>query len=253
MGPRASRPPWRDPHPQALADAAAASRHEAAEHIAVIEKSVPVWKMLGVIVAVAAVLFGAVAVMNYLGADAKIAAAVNAADVRVVPSLPAQIAVVTLDDGSTVRLAPESKLSIPQGFGPDLRAVKIEGAGTFPWRPASRRTSRCTRATPSSSPRARVHRAQLRGRRGDDRRRARGIGGRAVGDETQALAAGAALVVAIDRTTRPSTAGEADEAAGWNTGTLAVTNRPLREVLPLSDAGTASPSACRRTPCWRGR
>src|SRR4051812_11325922 len=38
--------------PQALAQAAALSRHEAAEHIAVIEKDVPVWK----IVAVAAVV-----------------------------------------------------------------------------------------------------------------------------------------------------------------------------------------------------
>ena len=220
--------------PQALAEAAAASRHEAAEHIAVIEKSVPVWKVLGVIVAVAAVLFGAVAVMNYLGTDAKIASAVNAADVRVVPSLPAQVAVVTLDDGSTVRLAPESKLSSPQGFGPDLRAVKIEGAGTFTVAPGQPKNFQVHARDAVVIAKGTVFTVR---RYEDDEATTVVVQEGTVdvrhGDQTQSLAAGAALVVASDRTARPATGVEADEAAGWNAGTLAVANRPLREVLPL--------------------
>src|SRR4051812_33294151 len=86
---------------QALAEAAALSRHEAAEHIAVIEKGVAVWKVAAAILLVLVGLVGAVAVMNYMGRDAKLASAVNATDVRVVTSLPTQIGVVTLDDGST--------------------------------------------------------------------------------------------------------------------------------------------------------
>jgi ferric-dicitrate binding protein FerR (iron transport regulator) len=219
--------------PQALAEAAALSRHEAAEHIAVIEKGAPVWKIVAVIAVVAAVLFGAVSVMNYLGADAKIASAVNAADVRVVTSLPAQVGVVTLDDGSTVRLAPESKLSIPKGFGPDLRAVKIEGAASF--------------SVAQGQPKAfQVHAPGavivatgtafiVRRYDGEEVTAVvvqEGTVDVRVGEQTQSLASGAGLVVGTGGTARAATAAEIEEAAGWNTGTLAVTNRPLREVLP---------------------
>ena len=220
--------------PQALAEAAAASRHEAAEHIAVIERGIPVWKVAGVIAVVAAGLFGAVAVMNYLGADAKVASAVNAADVRVVTSLPAQVGVVTLDDGSSVRLAPESKLSIPKGFGPNLRAVKIEGAGTF-------------QVAPGQPQNFQVHgrnavvvaqgtKFTVRNYENDPATTVvvqEGTVDVKAGEQTQTLQAGGSLVIAAGQAPRVATTAESDEAAAWNTGTLTVSNRPLREVLPL--------------------
>jgi ferric-dicitrate binding protein FerR (iron transport regulator) len=219
--------------PQALAEAAALSRHEAAEHIAVIDKSVPVWKIVGVVAVVAAALFGGIAVMNTLGADAKVASAVNASDARVVTSLPAQVGVVTLDDGSTVRLAPESKLSIPKTFGADLRAVKLEGAGSFAVAPGQKQnfqvhsrgavvvakgtefSVRAYETDPATTVVVKEGSVDVRH-----------------GDQTTTLAAGGALVIAAGQAAHPATSDEADAAAAWATGTLAVTNRPLREVLP---------------------
>jgi ferric-dicitrate binding protein FerR (iron transport regulator) len=223
-----------EPHsPQALAQAAALSRHEAAEHIAVIERSVPVWKVVAVIAVVALGLFGAVTVMNRLGADSKIAAAVNATDARLVTSLPAQVGVVTLDDGSTVRLAPESKLSIPKGFGPNLRAVKLEGAGTFS-------------VAPGQSPTFQVHgrdavvvakgtKFTVRSYENEDATTVvvqEGAVDVRHGELTTPLAAGAGLLIERGKAARAATSAEANEGAGWETGTLVVANRPLRDVLP---------------------
>ncbi|HUQ46378.1 MAG TPA: FecR domain-containing protein [Gemmatimonadaceae bacterium] len=219
--------------PQALAEAAALSRHEAAEHIAVIDKSVPVWKVIAIVVAIGVGLFGAVTAMNFLGADAKVASAVSSADVRVIESLPAQVGVVTLDDGSTVRLAPESKLSIPKGFGPELRAVKLEGAGTFTVAPGQRQTfqvhgrdaiviAKGTVFTVRSYGNDAATTVVVREGSVDVRQ----------GDQTHALAAGGSLVIGAGKAARPATTLEADEAAAWNAGTLAIANRPLREVLP---------------------
>jgi len=219
--------------PQALAEAAAASRHEAAEHIAVIDKSVPVWKIVAVAVLVVGGLAAAVAGMNRLGADAKIATAVNAGDVRVVTSLPAQVGVVTLDDGSTVRLAPESKLSIPTGFGPGLRAVKLEGAGTFSVAPGQSQnfqvhgrdavvvakgtkfTVRAYENDPATTIVVQEGAVDVRH-----------------GDTTTPLAAGSSMLLERGKAARMATPAEADEAAGWDKGMLVVSNRQLRDVLP---------------------
>jgi ferric-dicitrate binding protein FerR (iron transport regulator) len=219
--------------PKALAEAAALSRHEAAEHIAVIDKGIPVWQVMAVIALVAGGLFGAVALMNYLGTDARIASAVNAADARVVTSLPAQVGVVTLDDGSTVRLAPESKLSIPTGFGPELRAVKLEGAGSFDVAQGQKQrfqvhgrdavveatgtafTVRAYQNDPATTVVVREGSVDVR-----------------VGERSHPLTAGKSLVVVPGKEVRAATSSESDEAAGWTAGILAVENRPLREVLP---------------------
>jgi ferric-dicitrate binding protein FerR (iron transport regulator) len=171
--------------------------------------------------------------MNQLGADAKIASAVNATDVRVVTSLPAQVGVVTLDDGSTVRLAPESRLSIPKGFGPDLRAVKLEGAATFSVAPGKSRDFQVH---------ARDAVVVAKGTKFTVRRYDTDAATTVVveegsvevrqGDKKQPLAAGTALVAVTGQPSRTATSDEADAASAWNSGTLAVTNRPLREVLP---------------------
>ena len=219
--------------PQALAAAAALSRHEAAGHIAVIDKSVPAWKVAAVVVVIAGGLYAAIAGMNRLGADAKIASAVNSADARVVTSLPAQVGVVTLDDGSTVRLAPESKLSIPKAFGPELRAVKLVGAGTFT-------------VVPGQKPNFQVHgrdavivatgtKFTVRAYENDDALRVvvqEGTVDVRQAQQTQTLAAGAALLLDRGKAPRVATTAEAEEAAAWESGTLVVANRQLREVLP---------------------
>jgi ferric-dicitrate binding protein FerR (iron transport regulator) len=219
--------------PQALTEAAAVSRREAAEHIAAIEKSVPVWKVVAIAAVVAGGLYGAVAALNYLGADSKIASAVNAGDARVVTSLPAQVGVVTLDDGSTVRLAPESKLSIPQGFGPELRAVKLEGAGTF--NVAAGQKQRFQVHGRDGVVVARGTKFTVRSYENDDATtvvvQEGSVDVRHSGDVTP-LAAGASLLLQRGQAPRVATSAEADEAAAWDGGTLVISNRPLREVLP---------------------
>lgn len=219
--------------PQVLAEAAALSRHEAAEHIAVIERGVPVWKIAAVLGVVAVALFGGVAVMNRLGVDAKLAAAVNSADVRIITALPAQVGVVTLDDGSSVRLAPESKLSIPKGFGPDVRAVKLDGAATFTVAPGQPQNFQVHTRNAVVVAKGTVF--SVRNYDGDGATTVVVRDGAVDvrhGDETSPVAAGGALVVAADKTARSATGDEAAAAAAWATGTLVVTDRPLSEVLP---------------------
>jgi ferric-dicitrate binding protein FerR (iron transport regulator) len=219
--------------PRALAEAAAISRHEAAEHIAVIEKEGKWWIPVGIVVALVALVVGGVMWIDYVGADSKIAQQVNAADVRVVAAIPGQIGVVSLHDGTKARLAPESKLSIPQSFGPDLRAVKLEGAGNFEVAPGLKRdfqvrarnavieakgTSFTVRAYPGDSAvTVVVGTGAVQVRRGKER---------------QDVSAGKGLVVSEGSALRAATPAELDEADGWRKGTFAVTNRPLREVLP---------------------
>ncbi len=219
--------------PEALTQAAALSRHEAAGHIATIEKGPSIWKVLAVLALVAGGMVGAVATINYLGADAKIGTAVNAADARVITSLPGQIGVVTLDDGSTVRLAPESRLSIPKGFGASVRAVKLEGAGTF---------SVAAGQSQSFQVHARDAVVVATGTAFTVRRYESDAATIVVvqdgtvdvrsGGTRQALGAGGALILTAGLAPRAASPAERDQAAAWNGGTLVMSGRPLRDVLP---------------------
>lgn len=219
--------------PSALAEQAKVSRHEAAEHIAVMTKGTSVVRPLLFGLAVVSLVAAAAFWIERAGADGRIATSVNAADARVVTSLPSQIGVVTLDDGSKVRLAPESKLSIPKEFGPKLRAVKIEGVGAFevapgqalPFRVYARNaailatgTAFTVRAYPTDDA---VTVAVTEG--AVDVR---------LGKESHPVAAGAGLIIKNGTPARAATEDERHEADGWRSGTIAITNRPLREVLP---------------------
>jgi ferric-dicitrate binding protein FerR (iron transport regulator) len=219
--------------PKALAEAAAISRHEAAEHIVDVTREKPLWAILAVGAAVLAALIGVVLWIDLLDADAKIARAVNAGDSRVVSSVPAQVGIVSLDDGSKVRLAPESKLTIPKNYGPELRAVKLEGAASFevaPGQPKDFRvlarntavvakgTSFTMRAYPNDPALTVVVDEGAVEIRKDK--------------EKSPLAAGAALFIPDSGAGRPATPDERIEADGWKKGTLAITKQPLRNVLP---------------------
>jgi ferric-dicitrate binding protein FerR (iron transport regulator) len=219
--------------PGALAEAAAISRHEAAEHMAAMTKERPLWAILAVGAAVLVVLIGAVLYIDHLDADNKIARAVNAADSRVVSSIPAQVALVTLDDGSKVRLAPESKLTIPKAFGPDLRAVKLEGAANFDVAPGQKKDFRVlarnaalvakgTSFTVRDYPNDAAVTVVVTDGSVELRRN----------KEKTELAKDVAFLIPDSGTARPATPDERVEADGWRNGTLAINKRPLREVLP---------------------
>ncbi|HEV2644335.1 MAG TPA: FecR domain-containing protein [Candidatus Elarobacter sp.] len=219
---------------RALAESAAISRHEAAEHIAHVETGRPWWIPVALGVALVAALVGVMFWIDHITADSRLARAVNGTDVRDVTAVPGQIGVVTLNDGSTVRLAPESKLVIPKEFGPDLRAVKLEGAAAFAVAPGVKNdfqvhagntvvVAKGTAFTVRAYP--------------DDPTVTVVVSEGAVevrhGGQSQQLAPGGALVVGGTTPAHTASPAERDATDAWRTGTFAVSNQPLGDVLPL--------------------
>jgi len=217
----------------ALDETAAIARHDAAGHIVGATREGTPWKMIGI----GAIALGAVLVIGYFvekaGADVNASTAVNASDARVVNSPPAQMGIVTLDDGSKVRLAPDSKLNIPTSFGPSLRAVKLAGAANFDVANSDKSefrvyagdalvvahgTSFSVRAYPEdSATTVVVSEGSVEVREGK---------------LVRPLEAGNALFIAHGQAPRVASPDEREEADGWRGGTFAITNRTLRDVLP---------------------
>ena len=209
------------------------SKHEAAEHLAAIAKGPP-WKMivvLGAVLVLAAA--GLVWLLDRASDDAGTVAAINSPQARQLGTRPGQRAEVTLLDGSTVQLGGESRVRVPPRFGVELRALRLEGTGTFtvsrgPTRVfdvrAKNASIRATgtvftvRAYPTDSV------VTVRVKEGEVT---------VIAEDTEReLMAGQAAVVAGDGTVREPTAQELEQALGWTDGQFVVYNRPLRDVLP---------------------
>lgn len=219
--------------PQALADVAAASRHEAAEHINVMTKGGPQWKAIAFAIGVLALGIAGTFWADRAAQNGRVNKALNAPDARIVTSATAQIGNVSLDDGTKVHLAPESKMTIPPTFGPDLRAVRFEGLASFDVATVEKSefqvrardviiiakgTSFTVRAYPGDSAvTVVVDKGSVEVRQGE---------------AIQLLAAGRALSLRAGGPARDATPSEKEEADGWRTGMLAVNERPLKEVLP---------------------
>jgi len=220
--------------PGTLAAVAAASRHEAAGHIGAVGKSKSVWMALALGAAAIVVVVVGMLALERLAAKGKVAKAVNSSDARPITTPAGRAGNVDLTDGSTAHMAPESKLMIPKDFSATLRGVKLEGAATFdvakglakPFEVYARNsvvvatgTSFTVSAYPSDSTMTIV------------------VGEGSVnvrhGDVSQAVAAGAGLVMRDDGNSHVASAAERDEAAGWKTGTLAFENRSLKDALVL--------------------
>jgi ferric-dicitrate binding protein FerR (iron transport regulator) len=158
--------------------------------------------------------------------------ALAAADARTHVAATAQLAKVTLDDGTQAVLSPESKLIVPKQFGDLLRAVKLEGEATFTVVPGQRHpleiragntktlvtgTILTIRAFPAES--AVV--VALK----------EGTANVKVGDSVRVVGAGKAVFVKKQEMREP-TPSELAEATTWNDQTLTISNRSLRDVLP---------------------
>jgi len=218
--------------PQALSAAAAVARHGAAEHINVATHEGNPWipVLLGGVTLAA--LLGIAAFMTRMNSDAKFARALNATDVRVVSSTAGRIGIVTLDDGTKARFAPESKITIPKDFGPNMRAVRLEGSAVFDVKPGleqqfhvfakdvdvvAKGTSFTVRAYPGDSAVVVVTNE--------------GTVAVGHGKDKADVAAGSARFVPPHSDGRAATTAEREEADGWRTGMFAVNEKPLREVL----------------------
>ncbi len=219
--------------PQVLAEAAAHSRHEAAEHIKVSSRETPLWIPLLIGAVVLAGLLGLAAYMTHLSTDAKFARALAQPDIKPIASISAQIGNVTLDDGSKVKLAPESKLIVPKNFGPDMRAVKLDGMAEFTVAPGIEQPFNVIAGNTSVVATGTAF--TVRSYPGDPSVTvvvSEGSVKVGLKRNMHDVAAGSA-VVASDTTVRAATAAERDEADAWRTGTLVVNDRPLSQALSL--------------------
>jgi len=213
-------------------ESAALLRHDAAGHVAELAKKRS-WKVpIAIGVAAALVVAGGIWYVDRLGDEGAVTGALAAPDARTHVAATAQLAIVTLDDGTKVMLTPESRLIVPKQFGELMRAVKLEGEATFTVTPGQRKpfevraadtktvvtgTVLTVRAFPSES--AVVVAVQ------------QGGASVQVGDSLRAVAAGHAVLVS-KRRMRELTVVERQEATSWNAKTLTIANPPLRDVLP---------------------
>jgi ferric-dicitrate binding protein FerR (iron transport regulator) len=217
----------------AHAAAMSAARHEAAAHVAGMVRGRS-WKMPAAIGAGALVLaLAVIALLDRLGAEQAAARAVDAPGARQITSSTGQIAVVTLDDSTRVRIAAESRLAVPESFGRDVRAVRLEGAASFDVGDGDDETfsvfarnvvltAKGTEFNVRAYPQDESVTIQVR----------EGTVGVRVGELSRDLAAGASLMVGDDGAFRGPTSAELEEATSWMDGRVVVTGRALRHALP---------------------
>ena len=216
----------------ALSAVAAASRHDAAGHIGALGKSKGV-VLAAALAAVAIVaVVGGMYAMNRAALKLRVTKALAASDVRVVNTPAGRAGTINLGDGSVAHMAPESKLTIPKEFGPSLRGVGIEGASSFDVAKGLEQhfevharnaivVATGTAFTVSAYPSDSLAIIVVKEGAVEVRQ----------GEIVTPVVAGAGLVVHDDGTMRIATQEEREEASGWETGTLAVENRPLKDAL----------------------
>ena len=218
--------------PKALAATAAASRHEAAEHMKNVGKDTNIMKVIGIAAAAIVIVGGAMYVLGQAAEKTKVAKAVNSQDVKDVHTSAGRTGNVGLTDGSNVTLAPETKILIPKEFGPELRGVKLEGAAAFEVAPGLEKplevyakdvvvVAKGTKFFVSNYPEQKGVVVAVE----------EGTVDVHLGEAVQTITAGGGLVAETGAALRNSTAEERAAAVGWKSGMLSVTDRPLKEAL----------------------
>jgi ferric-dicitrate binding protein FerR (iron transport regulator) len=221
----------------AAEEVAAHLRHDTAGHVADMAKRRS-WKVpitIGVVAAVA--VAAGIWYVDRLGDEGAITGALAAPDARTHLAATAQLAIVTLDDGTRVELTPESKLIVPKQFGDIMRAVKLDGEATFTVPPGHKTpfevragnntkvvvtgTVLTVRSFSSESTvvfylkEGTAHVSRLDSR-----------------DSARVVTTGHALLVTKGGAIREPTGPELEEATSWNEHTLTIANRQLRDALP---------------------
>ncbi|HEY2164038.1 MAG TPA: FecR domain-containing protein [Gemmatimonadaceae bacterium] len=111
--------------------AASAGRHDAASHMKDMSKggswTAPI--IIGVL-AVAIAVWG-VRKLSNLGEDDAVLASVASPNLQPIASGAGQTGNVKLGDGSPVRIGPDTKVFIPDGFPTKIRAIRVEGSAAF--------------------------------------------------------------------------------------------------------------------------
>ena len=222
-------------HPDREATAGAvqdASRHEAASHVKDLAKKRNYVVPVVIILLAVAAAFGISKYLNRLGREGGILQALNANDKTATKTGDGQLAHVNLNDGSAVKAGPDSKLTIAQNFGDEMRVIRIEGAAAVTVSgghaaPLEVRAYNAVVDAPGGTVVVRTWAGDssvvvaVQGATDSVR----------VGKDVHALASGAAMHVAHDGTVRDATAGELAEATSWNNDTLTIADRPLKTAI----------------------
>jgi len=115
----------------AHAAAAIAGRHEAAAHMKTVAKTGQ-WKLpLAIGVIALAAIGGSLFFLNNLGEGEAALQAVGSATIQPIASQSGQIGTFSLADGGKVKMGPDSKIFIADGFPTKIRALRVEGTAMF--------------------------------------------------------------------------------------------------------------------------
>lgn len=217
---------------QAHERAAAIAHHDAAVHIAEATRQGSWVKPVALAAVTIAAAIGGVWLIDSLGADRRIQAAVTSGPGRTVEAGPGQLAALELADGSAVRLAPGTQLFIPEKFGAELRAVRVNGAARVQVAPGQEEPLRVVvgRATLVATGTA----FSVRSYPADGGATVLLHDGSATvqaGDSTHALSPGNALFVPDSGVTRPATPDQIAEVTAWTENTYVANDRRLGDVL----------------------
>jgi ferric-dicitrate binding protein FerR (iron transport regulator) len=213
------------------AQSRAHSSHEAAAHMRSVTKERS-WVVPAVGVAITGiVIIGAISFLAKGSTNAALTNGLVAGDAKNFTTGSAQISMIELADGSKVKLAPESRLRVPQKFGNTVHGARIDGAAQI------------TTALEESNPiEIRAGRAAVFLTKGVTDITTDSVAGMVVvrvregtanvrlETETRTLAAGSALAIDNQSVTTPAPAA-LEEATGWTDGRVTINNRPLKATL----------------------
>jgi ferric-dicitrate binding protein FerR (iron transport regulator) len=218
---------------EAQRERASTARHGAAEHMAALGKTGALWKPVTAVgVTVLGVAF-AVWYLNRAAEDRAIQRAVTDPDVRSYATSYGQQANVTLDDGTVVLIGPDTKLSVPKAFGPELRAVNVVGVANFNVTREMEKPFDVRSGPVSILARGNVFTVR---RYRDDTNvivyARKGAVDVRQGKIVRQVAEGLSVLVPDSGTMRIPTAEEFDDASSWVDGTVSIVGS-LRSALPL--------------------
>jgi ferric-dicitrate binding protein FerR (iron transport regulator) len=107
------------------------TRHETAVHVAEMGKRPSLVMPITLGVLALALVGAGIWALDRAGTEKAVARSLAAPDARVVESRPGQMGVVTLDDGSTVRVGSSSRFRIAPKVAKDVAAFGLEGTAAF--------------------------------------------------------------------------------------------------------------------------
>ena len=212
----------------------AESRHHTAEHLAAIgrRRTRPL--------AIIGVVLLALAVMAFLlwfprgGPDGSIDRALSGHDARQVTTESGQRGAVKLGDGTTVSLGAQSTLTIAEGFGTRLRAVRLAGTATFePAVNAAMPFVVRVRDILVTATGTTFDVAAFPGDRAVTIRVRTGSVQVATREQDRTVAAGTAVLIADDGSIADASATAVAEALGWVDGEIVIAGRTLGDALPV--------------------